>query len=349
MYERFYGLRELPFDLAPNPRYLLLTDGHREALGNLEFGIKRRTGVTVLVGEAGTGKTTLVRTAMARVDASSNGNPITWAYLRNPTLSQSDFIRFLAACFGLPLDGEVSKTSLIDHLERMLAGGQRAALIVDEAQSVPLHLLEEIRLLANIESDTEKLLPLLLVGQPELANRLNEPALRQLKQRVSLRCTLVPLTFPESAAYIAGRIEIAGGDPGALFSHEAVMAIHEASGGIPRTISVICANALLTGYAGEQRRIHRTIIEAVCRDFDLALSPAVAADDQPHVRDIQDKAGSTIDAVGGDVDLSLNPAVAATDEGEDRQDIEDNTGPTQDAPPTITKRRRGWFRGRRLP
>jgi general secretion pathway protein A len=277
MYEEFYGLGELPFDLTPNPRYLLLTDAHREALANLEFGITGRAGITVLVGEAGTGKTTLVRTVMAQVDASSNGHPTAWAYLRNPTLSQPDFLRFLAACFGLPVDAEISKTHLIADLERMLAGGQRAALIVDEAQSVPLHLLEEIRLLANIESDTEKLLPVLLVGQPELATRLNEPALRQLKQRVALRCTIVPLTLPESGAYIAGRIEIAGGAAGTIFSREAVMAIHEASGGIPRTISVICANALFTGYAEGQRRINRTIIEAVCRDFDLSMNAALAA------------------------------------------------------------------------
>jgi general secretion pathway protein A len=141
---------------------------------------------------------------------------------------------------------------------------------VDEAQSVPLDLLEEIRLLANIESNTEKLLPILLVGQPELAARLNEDALRQLKQRVALRCKLSALSLAESGAYIAGRIEMAGGDPSSMFSRDAVIAIHEAAGGIPRTISVICANALLTGYAEEQRRITRKLIEAVCRDFDLS-------------------------------------------------------------------------------
>jgi type II secretory pathway predicted ATPase ExeA len=297
MYERFYGLRELPFDLTPNPRYLLLTDAQREALGNLEFGITRRAGVTVLIGEAGTGKTTLVRAAMAQVDASSNGNATAWAYLKNPTLSQTDFLRFLASSFGLPVDAEVSKTRLLADLERMLVGGKRAAVIVDEAQSLPHHLLEEIRLLANIESDTEKLLPVLLVGQPELAARLNEPALRQLKQRVALRCTLGPLTLHESGAYIAGRIEIAGGNPRALFSRDAVVAIHEASGGIPRTISVICANALLTGYADEQRPINRRIIETVCRDFDLSLDPASATVDSGHeLDDAHDKAGAGVNA-----------------------------------------------------
>ena len=269
MYERFYGLRERPFDLTPNPKYLLLTKTHREALGNLEYAIGARVGITVLIGEAGTGKTTLILTAMARADAGADGNPTTWAYLKNPTLSQSDFLQFLAARFGLPADAAISKTRLLDDLERLLVEGRRAALIVDEAQSVPLHLLEEIRLLANIESDTAKLLPVVLVGQPELANRLNEPALRQMKQRVALRCTLAPLSLSESAAYIAGRIDIAGGEPATLFTREAVLAIHEASGGIPRTISVICGNALLTGYAEEQRPVGATLVDAVCRDFDL--------------------------------------------------------------------------------
>ena len=278
MYERFYGLRERPFELTPDPKYLLLTKAHREALGNLEFGIRARPGITVLTGEAGTGKTTLVRSAMARVDAASNDSPTTWAYLKNPTLSQKDFLRFLATRFGLPADPEISKTRLLDDLERTLVEGRRAVLIVDEAQSVPFDLLEEIRLLANIESNTEKLLPILLVGQPELASRLNEAALRQLKQRVALRCTLRALSLAESGAYIAGRIEMAGGDPKSLFSREAVIAIHEAARGIPRTISVICGNALLTGYAEEQRRISRKLIEAVCRDFDLS---AVATTESP--------------------------------------------------------------------
>jgi general secretion pathway protein A len=283
MYLRFYGLRERPFDLTPNPRYLLLTKTHREALGNLEYSLKARVGVTVLIGEAGTGKTTLIRTAMARADADADGDPIIWAYLKNPTLSQADFLQFLAKRFGLASEAAVSKTRFLDDLERMLVEGRRAALIIDEAQSVPLQLLEEIRLLANIESDTEKLLPVLLIGQPELAQRLNEPALRQLKQRVGLRCTLAPLSMSDSASYIAGRIEIAGGDPATLFSREAVLAIHKSSAGIPRTLSVICENALLTGYAEEQRPISARLVETVCRDFDLSRNAAAASGAGAHL------------------------------------------------------------------
>jgi general secretion pathway protein A len=269
MYERFYGLRERPFDLTPNPRYLLLTATHREALGNLEYGITARKGVTVLTGEAGTGKTTLIRTAFARANAGGDGRAASWLYLKNPRLKRAEFLEFLASRFGLASDGAASKTRLLDDIERQLAEGRRAALIIDEAQSIPLDLLEEVRLLANIESDTDKLLPVILVGQPELAERLNEPALRQLKQRVSLRCTLAALSLRECAAYIAGRIDIAGGDAGRIFTREAVVAIYERSRGIPRTISVICDNALLTGYAEEERPVSAKLIESVGHDFDL--------------------------------------------------------------------------------
>jgi type II secretory pathway predicted ATPase ExeA len=269
MYEKFYGLRERPFDLIPNPRFLLLTDAHREALGNLEYGISAHKGITVLTGEAGTGKTTLIRTALARADAAVVGPPASWAHLKNPRLSEPDFLEFLAARFGLSAGASESKLRLLDELEKRLAAGDRGALIVDEAQCVPLELLEEIRLLANIESDTEKLLPIILVGQPELADRLNEPALRQLKQRVALRCALAPLSLQETGAYIAGRITIAGGNPGQLFYREAVLTIHERSRGIPRTINMICDNALLTGYAEELRPVPVKVIETVCRDFDL--------------------------------------------------------------------------------
>jgi general secretion pathway protein A len=277
MYERFYGLRERPFDLTPNPRFLLLTGKHREALSNLEYGIRARKGITVLIGEAGTGKTTLIRAAFMRGDAERKGATDSWAYLKNPRLERSEFLEFLAARFGVPTHAAQSKARLLDELERVLAENRQAALFVDEAQSVPLDLLEEIRLLANIESDVEKFLPVVLVGQPELADRLNESSLRQLKQRVALRCMLPPLSLHESAAYIASRITIAGGDPGRLFSRDAVVAIYEYSGGIPRTISVVCDNALLTGYAEDRRQVDADLIEAVCRDFDLTRSRSVGS------------------------------------------------------------------------
>jgi general secretion pathway protein A len=221
--------------------------------------------------------------------------------LKNPRLTRAEFLEFLATRFDLPAEMGKSKTRLLDELERQLADGRRAALVIDEAQSVPLDLLEEVRLLANIESDTEKLLPVILVGQPELATRLNEPALRQLKQRVALRCTLAALSLRESAGYIAGRIEIGGGDPGQIFSRDAVMRIYERSRGIPRTISVICDNALLTGYAEEQRPVGAKLIETVCRDFDLpqvAKSSAAVASLEGTKGDDQDEAAATTEASG---------------------------------------------------
>jgi len=269
MYERFYGLRERPFDLTPNPRYLLLTSKHREDLSNLEYGISARKGITVLTGEAGTGKTTLIRAAFVRADTECKGAADSWAYLKNPRLERSEFLELLAARFGVSTHPGQSPARSFGELERALAQNRRAALFVDEAQTVPTDMLEEIRLLGNIESDVEKLLPIVLVGQPELADRLNDPCLRQLKQRVALRCTLSPLSLQETGAYIAARIEIAGGNPGRLFSRDAVVAIYEYASGIPRTISVICDNALLTGYAEDRCPVDVDLIEAVCRDFDL--------------------------------------------------------------------------------
>ena len=271
MYERFYGLRERPFRLTPDPRYLLLTDGHREALSNLEYGIRTRAGLTVILGEAGTGKTTLVRTAVARVREAANGNGSAPALicLSNPRLRRSEFLESLAAGFGLPLDVAASKTRLIQELEQRLGEGHHATLILDEAQSAPTSLLEEIRLLANIESETEKLLSVVLVGQPELADRLNQTALRQLKQRVALRCTLPALSPRETVTYIATRIQTAGGDPARIFSREAVLAVCDHAAGIPRIINIICDNAMLTGYAEEQAPIAASVVTAVCRDFEL--------------------------------------------------------------------------------
>ncbi len=275
MYEQFYGLLERPFDLTPNPRYLVLTPSHEEALGNLQYGITSRKGITLLLGEAGTGKTTLLRKALTlRV----HGEPGAeggdgWVYLNNPTLTRQEFLEALAEGFRLGPWAAASKVRLLRALHESLADRHRrglaSALIVDEAQSLPHELLEELRLLVNIESDTEKLLPLVLAGQPELADRLNERGLRQLKQRVALRCRLRAFTLRETALYIATRIRLAGGDAGLVFTRDAVIAVHEAAEGIPRTISVICDNALLNGFAADRRPVDADIVREVCSDFDV--------------------------------------------------------------------------------
>jgi general secretion pathway protein A len=269
MYESFYGFRERPFDLTPNPRFLLLTGRHREALSNLQYGISSCRALTLLVGEVGTGKTTLVRAAVEEFER--QGHSI--AYLNNPTLTRSEFCEFLATAFRLGDQAASSKARLLAELAQSLqerrAAQRITALVIDEAQSLPNELLEEVRLLANIETATEKLLPVVLAGQPELADRLNAPELRQLKQRVALRCTLEPLDARETAEYVAGRIRIAGGNSAQVFTRQAIDVIYQHSGGIPRLISVICDNALISGFAADCRPVNRQIVGDVCKDFDL--------------------------------------------------------------------------------
>ena len=280
MYESFFGFRERPFDLTPNPRYLVLTEIHREALSNLEYGIASRKGITLLIGEAGSGKTTLIRTAIQR-----QPERVHCVHLQNPALTRDEFIDMLAERFGLSALARCSKAVLLSELEGLLrarrAAGETTVLIVDEAQSLPLGLLEEIRLLANIETDDEKLLTVIIAGQPELAERLNDRTIRQLKQRISLRCELRPLTLQETAAYIAGRIRAAGGVGAQVFTREAVTLLHERSQGIPRTISVIADNALLTGFAMDRRPVTSQMVLDVCRDFDLGVTPDASAAPQP--------------------------------------------------------------------
>ena len=272
MYEQFYGLKERPFDLVPNPRFLFLAPRHREALSNLQYGLTTPRGLTVLIGEAGTGKTTLVQSALAGLkDTTSRCVLIT-----NPTLTRDEFYESLAAAFKLSPDAAKSKARFLVELRRDLqeqaARGVVSALIVDEAQSVPHELLEEIRLLSNIETTTAKLLNVVLAGQPELSDRLNDTSLRQLKQRISLRCELKPMDLSETASYIAGRIRIAGGRPERIFTQEAVAMIFAASGGLPRTVNVVCDNAMIGGFAEQQSPIPARILREVCQDFDLSLA-----------------------------------------------------------------------------
>ena len=277
MYQHFYGLRELPFELTPNPKYLFLTGHHREALSTLIYGLSSAKGITALIGEAGTGKTTLLHTALQSEHCRNVSN----VYLSNPTLTRDEFIEMLSVQFGLSEQAGRSKATLLHELEAVLrerrARGQITALIIDEAQSLSSELLEEIRLLANSETTTQKLLPLVLAGQPELRDRLNEVGLRQLKQRVTLRCEITPFTQQETAAYIAWRIRTAGGDAAKLFTREAVMLIHERSGGIPRTISVICDNALLTGFGLGRQPVNYEIVLEIVNDFDLREKRAHAS------------------------------------------------------------------------
>ena len=275
MYQDFFGFRERPFDLTPNPRYLVLTDTHREALSNLEYAIASRKGITLLIGEAGSGKTTLIRTAIGH-----QSDRVHCVHLSNPALTRAEFIEMIGERFSLTPASRASKAVLLLELEALLVArreaGTHTVLIVDEAQSLSLELLEELRLLANIETESEKLLSVIIAGQPELADRLNDPRLRQLKQRIALRCELRPLDAQETAAYLAGRIKAAGGTAAQVFTREAVTRIHKASGGVPRLISVLADNALLTGFAAQHRPVTSEMVREVCRDFDLRAADEFA-------------------------------------------------------------------------
>ena len=308
MYEEFFGLTARPFDLTPDPHYLVATEIHREALSNLEYAIVSRKGITLLVGEAGTGKTTVIRAAIER-----QPNRVHCVHIHNPALTRAEFIRILAAQFGLTDAASTSKADLLLELEPLLRRRQQAqettVLIVDEAQSLPFELLDEIRLLTNIETNAEKLLTLVIAGQPEIAERFDTPPFRQLKQRIALRCELRPLTLHESVTYIAGRIQTAGGVPAKIFTREAVILIHEYAGGIPRVTNVIADNALLGGLAALQRPVGTKIVKEVCKDFAIAVPAAAAARlAQPGVR----RGGSTITAAEQQMlDGAIAPAVGA--------------------------------------
>lgn len=271
MYERYYGFRERPFDLSPNPKYLVLTAGHQEALSNLEYAIASAKGITLLVGEAGSGKTTVIRAAIAK----QQGH-VHCVHLHNPALRRDEFVEMLASRFHLSPRARESKAALLLELEDLLRrrrdAHEQTLLVVDEAQSLSFELLEEIRLLANIETNSEKLLPLIIAGQPEITPRLNAPELRQLKQRIALRCELRPLTLMETMAYIAGRIRAAGGVAAQIFTREAVALIHDRANGLPRTINVLADNALVAGFATEQRPVNSALVREVCRDFDIQVA-----------------------------------------------------------------------------
>jgi general secretion pathway protein A len=307
MYHDFFGLNELPFELTPNPKYLFLTKQHREALSTLEYGLFSAKGVTVLVGEAGTGKTTLLRATLE----SERCRNVSCVHLSNPTLTRAEFVETLSERFELSSRAGVSKAVMLQELDAVLrdrrARGQITALVIDEAQSMSGELLEEIRLLANSETATEKMLPLVLAGQPELRDRLNETGLRQLKQRVTLRCEITPFNQQETAAYIAQRIRIAGGDAVRLFTREAVMLIHERSGGIPRTISVMCDNALMTACGLGKTRVDSQMVLEVARDFDFG---------EPRARESgfwanqEDSLAEPAETAGQDSGVTPDPAVA---------------------------------------
>ena len=267
MYKDFYGLKELPFALTPDPRYLYFTPSHTEVMANLHYGIESGRGLIVVTGEVGTGKTTVLRWMMRRLDPT-----VMIAYVFNPRLSVAEFYQYLAALFNI--GGWESKSDLLIGLRRMLEGrhnrGLRTVLVVDEGHGLSTEVLEEIRLLCNFESDTAKHLQIVLTGQPELRDVLNQPDLRQLKQRVALRCEISALpNVEETAHYISSRLKVAGSTRTEIFSPGAVDYIFRCSAGIPRNINNLCDNALLNGFASGATVISRAVIEQVAKTFDM--------------------------------------------------------------------------------
>lgn len=279
MYKSFYNLQRNPFEITPDPSFLFPTTRHNEALASLYYGVTAHKGFVVLAGEVGTGKTLILRSLLALLQR----RDVAFALIFNPTLSPLEFIRYIALDFGLPVAGK-AKDELIHILNGFLVQrhqkGLTTLLVVDEAHHLSREILEEIRLLTNLETSQQKLLQIVLAGQPELDEKLDSHELRQLKQRVALRCHLDPLTAQETREYIGRRLKIAGAvGAGEIFSGPAIAAVFEQSRGIPRLINTICENALLSGYAKHASTITSEIIEAVAHDLRLGVVAADPRDD----------------------------------------------------------------------
>jgi general secretion pathway protein A len=262
MYLEFYGLKEKPFSTTPDPRFLLLTPTHREALAQLVYGVREGTGFAVLIGEVGTGKTTLLRTLLQRIDPE-----IAVAFVVNPTLGFDGLLEYILEDLGIGKGGDTPAQRLMS-LQRFLvsraAAGHRTLIVIDEAQHLDPAMLEHLRLLSNFESASQKLLQIVLAGQPELGTNLALPQLRQLKQRIGLRCAVRPLAPGETADYIRTRLRIAGAPNTRLFTDGAVARVSRYSRGVPRMINIVCEHSLLIGYADQVRRIDdRVVAEAI--------------------------------------------------------------------------------------
>src|SRR5215813_1050833 len=271
MYLTFYGLTDKPFNATPDPRFLYMTPGHREALAQLLYGTQERKGFIVLIGKVGTGKTTLLHALWQRLKDQS-----AISFVVNSTLPFDGLLEYVLEDLGVTKTGESRAQRLIalnNFLIKREREGYNTILIIDEAQNLDVATLEQIRLLSNFETPTRKLLQILLVGQPELKNRLDLPELRQLKQRVGLRCHIPPLTLEETRAYIRTRLRVAGARDLGLFTDAAVDRISAYAGGIPRLVNTVCDHCLLFGYAKQNRAINRHIVDRAIEYLEEGTRP----------------------------------------------------------------------------
>jgi len=268
MYKDFFGLRANPFNVNPDPRYLFLTRHTEEALACLTYGIQSRKGFVLLTGEVGTGKTTLINKLLQWLRAQQ----VSTAFIFNSRMNVPQFLDYMMTDFGIPCDTR-SKSQILLRLYNWLLeryrAGETAVLIVDEAQNLADEVLEEIRMMTNLETFTEKLLQIVLVGQTELEQKLKQPNLRQLRQRLTLRAKTHPLTPDETKAYIQQRLRIAGSNGQQIFEPDALASIHRYSTGIPRVVNLICEHCLVSAFVDQQKVVSNGVVDAVARDFDL--------------------------------------------------------------------------------
>ena len=269
MYKAFYKLQRNPFEITPDPSFLFATRKHNEALAALYYGVRRRKGFVVMTGEVGTGKTLLVRCLLQVL----NQPDVAYAYVFNPRLNPMEFLLYIAGDFHLPTAGK-SKGELLLDLSTFLIGRHQknftTVLVVDEAHHLSPEVLEEIRLLTNLETSDQKLLQILLIGQEELDEKLDSTDLRQLKQRIALRSRLAALDLEETRGYVYRRLKLAGSsNPSQIFPMETILEVHRHSRGFPRLINTLCENALIHGYAAQSQTISPEIIAEISDNFRL--------------------------------------------------------------------------------
>jgi len=266
MYNPYYGFTEAPFSLTPDPRFLFFSDRHREAFNHVLFGIQERKGFIQLTGEVGAGKTTVCRAILKQL-----GDAYRTALILNPSLSSAQLLRTILAELGLPALGG-DKVAALERLNRFLldqaSAGKDVVLFIDEAQDLGADVLEQVRLLSNLETDQRKLLQIVLVGQPELRDKLNSPGLRQLRQRITVRYHLTPLSREETRRYIDHRLRVAGANGRPAFSDWAIRKIHGYSRGVPRLINAVCDKALLYGYVNGTDQLTGRAVRLSIRELE---------------------------------------------------------------------------------